>query len=72
MDPFLESHEGDAHTSLTTYAELQPLVAQAWTNGGYADIGYAAEPLPPFSAADTEWIEHHLIEHGYDRAPRTS
>jgi len=49
---------------LAVRLELQPLVEQAYRNGGYDDIDYQGEPVPPLSAEDQTWAEELLRNAG--------
>jgi hypothetical protein len=40
--------------------DLQALVDQAYTNGAYDDIDYAADPVPALSPSDAQWAQEIL------------
>lgn len=40
--------------------DLQPLIDQCHVDGGYDDINYHAEPVPPLLEEDTVWLDHYL------------
>jgi hypothetical protein len=45
--------------------DLQPLLEQAYRNGGYDDdIDYEKEPIPPFAPVDARWADALLREKG--------
>jgi hypothetical protein len=48
---------------------LQFLLGQCYADGGYDDIDYAAEPLPPLSAAQARWAAR-LLRHAGRRPAR--
>ena len=39
---------------------LQALIEQCYKNGGYDDIDYKAEPIPPLSPTDVQWAAELL------------
>jgi hypothetical protein len=43
--------------------DLQPILEQAYRNGGYDDIDYTAEPDPPLAIDDAKWADALLREH---------
>jgi hypothetical protein len=52
--------ETDADVSL----DLQKLVDQSYQDGGYEDIDYKSDPVPPLSAADEKWADALLRKTG--------
>ncbi|HXE53016.1 MAG TPA: DUF4058 family protein, partial [Tepidisphaeraceae bacterium] len=44
--------------------ELQPLIDQAYRNGGYDDIDYNSPPDPPLAGEDAAWAEELLKSRG--------
>jgi hypothetical protein len=40
--------------------DLQQVVDDAWRKGGYDDLDYANEPMPPFSEADAAWVRERI------------
>lgn len=51
------------------YLPLQNLIDQAYENGQYDDIDYAADPAPPLSPSDAEWADTLLKEQGRRESP---
>jgi len=35
--------------------DLQALIDECWATGGYDDIDYSVEPVPPLGSADAAW-----------------
>lgn len=52
--------EGDRDVAL----ELQSVVARCYRNGRYDDLNYAAEPRPPLSPHDEQWMDGLLRSKG--------
>jgi hypothetical protein len=49
---------------LEVVLDLQPLVDQAFEDGGYAALDFARDPDPPLSAEDARWLDDRLREAG--------
>jgi hypothetical protein len=46
------------------HLNLQALIAQAYANGGYEEIDYSRDPVPPLRGADASWADALLREKG--------
>jgi hypothetical protein len=44
--------------------DLQALIQQAYANGAYDDLDYAADPMPPLPAEDAAWADELLRKAG--------
>jgi Protein of unknown function (DUF4058) len=44
--------------------DLQPLIDQAYLDGGYADIDYTREPVPPLPPTEARWVDDWLRKQG--------
>jgi hypothetical protein len=73
MDPWLEAHWGDVHARLIVEAsnqlqrqdvilDLQTMIDRAYEDGGYDDLDYTADPVPPLRGKDTEAVAQLLRE----------
>ena len=51
---------GDADVRLN----LQTLVNMTYINGGYEDLDYTRDPIPPLSGPDAEWAVQLLKDAG--------
>jgi hypothetical protein len=76
MNPYLEQHWRDVHTTLMVYLrdqlqgelpegdvalDLQSLIDLCYERGRYhARLDYRAEPEPPLSPPDAEWADQLL------------
>jgi hypothetical protein len=51
-------------TDADVVLELQPLIEQAYINGGYDDLDYTKNPEPPLRADDAAWANELLRSKG--------
>lgn len=52
--------------------DLQSLIDQAWTDGGYDRTNYDREPLPPFEPNDAAWIRECIDQARPQRVPSSA
>jgi hypothetical protein len=57
------------HTDAEVPLDLQSLIEQCYEDGGYDDVDYRAEPVPPLAPAAARWADQLLRRAGY-RMPR--
>jgi hypothetical protein len=46
------------------YLDIQTLIDRSYENGGYDDIDYHADPLPPLEGDDAAWADRMLRDKG--------